>query len=91
MIISVRLRPGSDDDIIEWFLGVTRGDRSYMVREALRIYMQREKEKAARGETDIEVINTGTAGGKVKRKGKRDEEKSNYFKKKLRKLKEEFE
>ena len=39
MRISVRLKPGRDDEIIKWLEHVGSNDRSYHIREALRGFL----------------------------------------------------
>jgi len=36
MIIAFRLKPGRDDDLINWYESLGDGDRSYYIRETLR-------------------------------------------------------
>lgn len=38
--ISLRLRPGVDDDLKTWWENTRKGDRSDLAREALRDYVQ---------------------------------------------------
>ncbi len=37
--IGFRLKPGRDDDLIEWLEGLWSNDRSYYIRESLRYYL----------------------------------------------------
>ena len=36
MFIAFRLKPGRDDDLINWIINAGEGDRSYHIREAIR-------------------------------------------------------
>lgn len=36
MFIAFRLKPGRDDDLINWIQGTGEGDRSYHIRQAIR-------------------------------------------------------
>ena len=39
MNISLRLKRGQDDEIMDWFDTLGKGDRSYYMREALKFYI----------------------------------------------------
>lgn len=36
MFVAFRLKPGKDNDLINWISNMGEGDRSYYIREALR-------------------------------------------------------
>lgn len=43
MKINFVLRPGKDDDLINWWEESIKGDRSHLIREALRQYVAQQK------------------------------------------------
>ena len=45
MFVGFRLRPGKDDDLIEWIENIEK-DRSYYIREALRGKVKQKKASA---------------------------------------------
>ena len=44
--ISVRLKPGRDDELIKWLEHVGKNDRSYHIREALRGFLNQGTSQA---------------------------------------------
>lgn len=44
MKITIRLRPEKDDDIREWYMSLPSGDRSKVIRDALKDFIHNRKE-----------------------------------------------
>lgn len=56
MKLTLRLYPDRDGDLIAWVRGQTRGDRSRMVKEALRAGIQRGSGPTPAGVLDLAEI-----------------------------------
>ncbi|AZR72498.1 hypothetical protein BBF96_03335 [Anoxybacter fermentans] len=46
--ISIRLRPGKDNDILQWWESLDKGERSGIVRSILRSYINQEDQSQQR-------------------------------------------